>query len=84
MGQLLDIRWVCATCLKVIRAPLKITIRWAGGKNRIKKVTTVWGPQCHGQDMLLAGEPKEDIWGLSGQKGAIIDPVDNLRLKVAV
>lgn len=84
MNKLLDIRWVCAVCLKVIHAPLKVTKRWASG-NRIKKVTTAWGPQCHGHEMLIAGEPKVDLWGLSGQgRGALIDPVDNLRAGICL
>ena len=85
MKALLDIRWVCAVCLKVIREPLRITRRWVGNKTPSWQIMTAYGPRCHGRDMLLAGEPKVDRWGLSEQgRGALIDPVDNLRMKVAV
>ena len=82
---LLDIRWVCVVCLKVIHVPLKITERWVGNKTKTWQIITATGPRCHGQDMLLAGEPKVDRFGLSGQgRGALVDPVDTLRIKVAV
>ena len=85
LEKLKEIRWVCARCLRVIRAPLKFSTRWGSG-NRIKEITTVWGPRCCGVDMLIAGEPKEDIHGLGPGPGQFVDPVDNLRLhtKVAV
>ena len=83
-SQLLDIRWVCSVCLKVLHAPLKITKRWVGNTAPNWEIKAVRGPQCHG-DMLIAGEPKVDHFGLSGQgRGSLVDPVDNLRLKVAV
>ena len=78
MKPLLDIRWVCAICLKVFHAPLKVTKRWVGGHGR-----NYWGiigayePICCNRPVLLAGEPKVDRWG----SGAMIDPVDNLRLR---
>ena len=85
MKPLLDIRWVCAVCLRVIHEPLKINRRWIGNATSRWEFMTAVGPRCHDQDMLIAGEPKVDRFGLSGQGlGAIIDPVDNLRLKVAV
>lgn len=78
MKELLDIRWVCAICLQVIRVPLKI--RRIPHRQRGKdEVASVIGPLCCGQSMLVAGEPKMDRWG----SGAMIDPVDNLRLRVA-
>ena len=80
---LLPIRWVCEICLRVILAPLKITKRWAGNKNPAWEIMTAYGPRHCGRDMLLAGEPKVDRWGLSGQGiGALVDPVDNLRMKI--
>ena len=82
MTELLDIRWVCAVCLKVIREPLRITRRIIGGTASRLLVMTARGPRCCGFDMLVAGEPKVDRWGLSGQRGALIDPVDNLRMKI--
>ena len=81
MKKLLNIRWVCAVCLKIIYAPLKVRNRWIGNQKYKKwSITSTQGPRCHKRDMLLAGEPKIDLWGLSGRVGAIIDPVDNLRM----
>ncbi len=76
MKPLLDIRWVCAICLHVIRVPLQIhkIRRPQYGQDEIASVR---GPLCCGQNMLIAGEPKVDRWG----SGAMIDPVDNLRLR---
>ena len=81
-----DIRWVCAICLKVIHAPLRIRKRWAGnGDANNWEIMAARGPHCHGREMLIAGEPKVDRWGLSEQgRGALVDPVDNLRMKVVV
>ncbi len=81
MNALLDIRWVCAVCLKIIRAPLKIRRRWVGSGHADNwEIQAARGPRCHERDMLLAGEPKVDRGGLSGRIGALIDPVDNLRM----
>lgn len=74
MKPLLDIRWVCAICLHVIRVPLQIRKAWNGMHDEIASVRV---PLCCGQSMLIAGEPKVDRWG----SGAMIDPVDNLRLR---
>ena len=83
--KLLDIRWVCTVCLKVIRVPLKVRRRWAGnGDINNWEILTAYGPRCHGRDMLMAGEPKVDRWGLSEQgRGSLVDPVDSLRMKAA-
>jgi hypothetical protein len=35
-------------------------------------------PRCCRTDMLLAGEPKVDIHGLTGTKGSILDPLYNI------
>ena len=78
MKPLLDIRWVCAICLHVIRVPLQIRmVKHRLYDKCINEITSVRGPLCCGQSMLIAGEPKVDRWG----SGAMIDPVDNLRLK---
>ena len=84
LKPLLHIRWVCAVCLKIIRAPLKIRRRWVGnGSANNWEIQAARGPRCHERDMLLAGEPKVDKWGLSGQGvGTLADPVDNLRMPV--
>lgn len=76
MKPLLDIRWVCAICLHVIRMPLEICMTSTRRKGQ-DEITSVRGPLCCGQSMLVAGEPKLDRWG----SGALIDPVDNLRVK---
>lgn len=79
LKPLLDIRWVCATCLFVLHAPLKLTKRWIGnGTVRNYEIMTADGPRHCGKDMLLAGEPKVDRYG----SGLVVDPVDNLRMPV--
>ncbi len=81
--SLLDIRWVCAVCLAIVRAPLEVNRRWAGNGKPAWEILAAHGPLCHGREMLLAGEPKVDRFGLSEQgRGALVDPVDNLRIPV--
>lgn len=76
MKPLLNIRWVCAICLHVIRVPLQIR-KVRRPQHDQNEIASARGPLCCGQSMLIAGEPKVDRWG----SGATIDPVDNLRLK---
>ncbi len=81
--QLLQLRWVCAICLRVIHECLKITWRWEQDRGN-GKATGSWvplaveGPMCHGHDMLILGEPKTDVHGIRGY-GLIIDPLDTMR-----
>ena len=78
------IRWVCGVCLKVRRCSLTAYQYWAspfGPKRANTAMIRVYLPQCCDQDMLIAGEPKKDVHGLR-ERGAIIDPVDNLKLMV--
>ena len=85
--KLLDIRWICAVCLRVFREPLTITKRWIArnGLPSDWEIIDIYEPVCCGKPTLLAGEPKIDKWGLAGQgRGVLIDPVDNLRIKVRV
>lgn len=80
--KLLTIRWVCGVCLKVVYRCLDISWRWE--QDRGNKVAASWcprsieGPTCHGQDMLILGEPKVDVHGLRGH-GLLIDPLDEMR-----
>lgn len=87
MKELLDIRWVCAVCLNVFRAPLKITKRWIGGNEHPNgwEIIGAYEPICCGKPVLVAGEPKIDRWNLNGYgKGALVDPVENLRSFIKV
>ena len=81
--ELLEMRWVCGLCLKVVEKPLEIS--WVWSRDRLEgwtgenkgywKPITLEAPRCHGRVMLIAGKPKLDIHG----SGLMVDPVDNLR-----
>ena len=71
------IRWVCSLCLKVIRQALVASPDGYSRGFGVSPIVQICLPQCCGRDMLLAGEPKRDVWGLR-EKDIIIDPVDNL------
>lgn len=88
--ELLEIRWVCGVCLRVIHESLAVSWVWKWdhtvtrsktldnpGKNYWEPVA-VEGPRCHGRDMLILGEPKIDIHGLRGY-GLVIDPLEDMR-----
>ncbi len=59
--------------------PLMVTKRWIGGNGHPVdwEIIGAYEPICCNRPVLLAGEPKVDRWG----SGAMIDPVDNLRLR---
>lgn len=78
--ELLDIRWVCGLCLKVMHAPLDIEWSWdsrnAGPKGQWLPAV-VRSPICHGVEMLILGKPKLDVFGLRS-RGMTLDPLDNM------
>lgn len=76
--KLLDIRWVCPLCLNILHAPLKINWKGVTGSPNTELVpTNVKGPECHGTEMLILGEPKIDLFGLRS-RGATIDPYNDM------
>ncbi len=72
------IRWVCGSCLKVEMRSLTAYKHWTGPGRTSPAVITLYLPQCHGRDMLVAGMPKRNR-----RTGEMIDPVDNLRPRTA-
>ncbi len=76
--ETLPIRWVCGSCHRVLRAPLKAIYAYRSGHGgRRKEIIELFFPICCRVDMLLAGEPKVDVHGLV-RKGILIDPVQSL------
>ena len=85
--ELLEIRWVCSVCMKVIYEKLNLSWAWHCDHRTTGRADTkswqfwqpihVEGPRCHGLDMLILGEPKLDVHGLRG-RGLIIDPLDDM------
>ena len=61
----LKIRLICGRCGKIERLPIIMTL----GLNM---------PTCCGVDLLIAGASKIDKHGLTGQKGSLVDPVNNI------
>ncbi len=88
--ELFKIRWVCGTCMRVVRESLSISWVWswdhttARGKDSSRSVRSYWepatvdGPRCHGREMLILGEPKIDVHGIH-EYGLVVDPLDNMR-----
>ncbi len=75
--KLLEIRWVCGLCLRVLHERLEVSWVWESGLEKWEP-RTVEGPKCHGLSMLILGEPKVDAHGLRGY-GLVIDPLDDMR-----
>ena len=84
--ELLDIRFVCRACLKVMYAPLGIVWNWnksqlqAGESSKWVPIE-ISSPICHGAEMLILGEPKLDVFGLRS-RGIMLDPLDSMRCPI--
>ncbi len=84
--ELLNIRFVCGACLRVMHAPLDIIWNWDKSKIQAAENSKwvpieVRSPICHGAEMLILGEPKLDVFGLRS-RGIMLDPLDAMRCPI--
>ncbi len=80
--KLLDIRWVCKSCLRVIHEPLDVSWVWVWDRAKehqkgFWQPGTITSPRCHDAEMLILGEPKVDVHGLY-RHGMVIDPLHTM------
>ena len=66
------VRLICGQCARIERFLVTVFDPKIYGKTP---------PKCHSRPMLIAGEPKVDIHGLT-RNGSLIDPVQNIMKRV--